>query len=162
MPVSRRRTAPSALYLVADNIRSLYNVGALFRSGDAFGVEKLYLCGYTGTPPSKEIAKTALGAEVSVPWEHCRQVLPLLRRLRQAGVQVIALERVRGSTPLPKFRPRYPLALVVGNEVSGVSPAVRRFADDVVSIPMLGEKESLNVSVAAGIAMYVLTSRLFR
>ncbi|TSC76438.1 MAG: tRNA/rRNA methyltransferase SpoU [Parcubacteria group bacterium Gr01-1014_31] len=151
-----------AIFLVADNIRSLYNVGALFRNSDAFGVAKLYLCGYTGTPPSKEIAKTALGAETTVPWEHCRQVLPLLRRLRKVGVRIIALERARGSIALPDFHPRYPLALVVGNEVFGVSPAVRRFSDAVVSIPMAGAKESLNVAVAAGVALYALTAATSR
>jgi len=147
------------LYLVAVNIRSLYNVGALFRNGDAFGVTRLYLCGYTGTPPRHEIAKTALGAERTVPWEHHRRTLPLLRKLRAEGIRIVALERTRGSTPLPDYRPKFPVALVVGNEVTGVSPAVQRFADDVVGIPMFGQKESLNVAVAAGVALYAFNLR---
>lgn len=146
----------SALYLVAVDIRSLFNVGALFRSCDAFGVAKLYLCGYTGTPPRAEITKTALGAERTVPWEYHRQTLRLLKRLKADGVPIVALEQTRRSIPLPRYRPRFPLALVVGNEVTGVSPATRRLADDVVAIPMHGAKESLNVAVAAGVALYAL------
>lgn len=144
------------LYLVAVNIRSLFNVGALFRNCDAFGVAKLYLTGYTGTPPRAEISKTALGAERTVAWEHHRQTLRLLKRLKTRGVRIVALEQTRRSVPLPRFRPRFPLALVVGNEVTGVSPAVCRMADDVVAIPMYGAKESLNVAVAAGVALYAL------
>lgn len=144
------------LYLVAVNIRSLWNVGALFRNSDAFGVVKLYLTGYTGTPPRDEISKTALGAERTVPWEHHRQTLRLLKRLKAQGVRIVALEQTRRGVPLPMFRPRFPLALVVGNEVAGVSPAICRVADDVVAIPMHGAKESLNVAVAAGVALYAL------
>ncbi len=144
------------LYLIACDIRSLYNVGALFRNCDAFGVRTLYLCGCTGTPPRSEISKTALGAERNVPWEHARQTLPLLKRLRVDGVRIVALERARGSVPLPDYHPKFPLALVVGNEVDGLSAPIRRFADAVVSIPMQGAKESLNVAVAAGVALYAL------
>lgn len=144
------------LYLVAQNIRSLWNVGALFRNCDAFGVAKLYLIGYTGTPPRPEIAKTALGAERTVPWEHHRQTVRLLRKLKSDGVRIVALEQTRRSVPLPRFRPRFPLALVVGNEVTGVSPAICRLADDIVAIPMRGVKESLNVAVAAGVGLHAL------
>lgn len=144
------------LYLIAVNIRSLFNVGALFRTCDAFGVAKLYLTGYTGTPPRAEITKTALGAERTVPWEHHRQTVRLLRELHRQGIRIVALEQTRRSVPLPEYRPRFPLALVVGNEVNGVNPAVCRMADDVVAIPMHGAKESLNVAVATGVALYAL------
>src|SRR3989338_8823237 len=144
------------LYLIVQDVRSLFNVGSLFRTSDAFGVTKMYLTGITGRPPRQEISKTALGAELTVPWEYSRQTLPLLKRLRDGGVRIVALETGRRSIALVQYHPQFPLALVCGNEVRGVSPAVLRFADDVVSIPMLGEKESLNVSVAAGVALYAL------
>ena len=174
------------IYLIADRIRSLHNVGSLFRTADAFGVSKLYLCGYTGTPPRKEITKVALGAEETVPWEKRGQTWKLVEELQARGVTVVALEidpRVArefisrssrqsggqaahlpagkaGKVPryisLPEWRPKFPLALVVGNEVSGVSAGVLSRADAIVHIPMLGKKESLNVSVAAGIALYVV------
>ncbi|MDD5110320.1 MAG: RNA methyltransferase [Patescibacteria group bacterium] len=144
------------LYLVVQNVRSMFNVGSLFRTSDAFGVTKIYLVGITATPPRHEISKTALGAELNVPWEYFKNPLSLLRQLRKDGVRIVALETGTQSVALPKYRPRFPLALVCGHEVRGISPAVLRFADDVVSIPMLGEKESLNVSVAAGVALYAL------
>lgn len=150
-----RQSLPT-IALVAVDIRSLFNVGALFRNCDALGVAKLYLTGYTGTPPRAEIAKTALGAERTVPWEHHRQTVRLLRQLHRQGIRIVALEQTRRSVPLPRFRPRFPLALVVGNEVTGVRPAICRLADDVVAIPMHGSKESLNVAVAAGVALYAL------
>ena len=145
-----------AIFLVADNIRSLYNVGAMFRTCDAFGVAKLYLTGITGTPPRAEISKTALGAETSVPWEYHRQAGRLLTRLRHDGIRIVALERVRGSTKTPEYRPTFPLALIVGNEVEGIPRTLLQAADDIVSIPMSGKKESLNVAVAAGVALYAL------
>ena len=149
-------TRKKEIYLVAQNIRSLFNVGALFRCADVFGVIRVYLCGYTGCPPRTEISKTALGAETWIKWEHHRQTHTVLKKLQQQGVRVVALETGRRSRPLPKFRPTYPLALVVGNEVTGISPAILKLADAVVQIPMLGHKESLNVAVAAGIALYQL------
>ena len=144
------------IYLIAQNIRSLFNVGALFRCADVFGAHKIYLCGYTGDPPRREITKTALGAEIWIPWEHFGQTHLLLKQLRRQGVRIVVLETGSDGTPLPALKPTFPLALVVGNEVTGVSPAVRRLADEVVEIPMLGQKESLNVAVAAGIALYQL------
>lgn len=166
------------IFVIADRIRSLYNVGSLFRTADAFGVAKLYLCGYTGTPPRKEITKVALGAEETVPWEKRGQTWKLVEELQGQGVHVVALEIdrfdvARGLVPrlprhgggqaadklpryvaLPDFRPKFPLALIVGNEVNGISRGVLARADAIVHIPMLGKKESLNVSVAAGIALY--------
>lgn len=156
------RVKSPRLYLVAVDIRSLYNVGALFRNCDAFGVAKLYLCGYSGTPPRKEISKTALGAENSVPWEYQKLAVRLMKQLRADGIRIVALERVRGSTTLFSYHPKFPLALVVGNEVEGIPRTLLRLADDVVSIPMSGKKESLNVAVAAGVAMYALTAATSR
>ena len=164
------------IYLIVDRVRSLHNVGSLFRTADALGVAKIYLCGYTGAPPRPEIAKVALGAEKSVPWEKRAQTWKLVEELQAQGVQVVALEidpqcRVgacprprRGTRPRPtrattsicKWKPKFPVALVVGNEVNGVSGGVLARCDAVVHIPMLGAKESLNVSVAAGIALYAV------
>lgn len=144
------------LFFVTSSIRSLLNVGALFRCCDTFGVTKLYLTGITGKPPRQEISKTALGAEQTVPWEYHRQALRLLKQLKSEGVRIVALEITRKSIPLPQYQPTFPLALIVGHEIRGVSRAVLRFCDDVVAIPMLGQKESLNVAVAASVALYAL------
>ena len=144
------------IYLIAQNIRSLFNVGALFRCADVFGVSRVYLCGYTGYPPRREITKTALGAETWIPWECRTQTHQLVKQLRRQGVRIVVLETGSRGTPLPALKPTFPLALVVGNEVTGVSPAVLQLADTVEEIPMLGQKESLNVAVAAGIALYQL------
>jgi 23S rRNA (guanosine2251-2'-O)-methyltransferase len=145
-------------YVVCDNIRSTFNVGAIFRTADAAGITKIYLCGYTPTPPRYEIEKVALGAEKSVPWEHVAQTWRLLERLRAQGVQIVALEN---NIDLPtidyrEFVPKFPIALVLGNEVTGLSPALLRRADAIITLPMHGKKESLNVAVAFGIASYRL------
>lgn len=145
-----------AIVVVAHNLRSLHNVGAIFRTADGCGASRVYLTGYTGTPPRDMIAKTALGAELAVPWEHHRKVIPLLRKLRKSGYQILALECGPKAVSLPSFRPRFPIALVVGNEVTGLSPAILKAADRVLAIPMLGVKASYNVSVAAGMALYAL------
>jgi tRNA G18 (ribose-2'-O)-methylase SpoU len=148
------------LYVVCHNIRSLYNVGSIFRTADAAGVTKLYLCGYTGHPPRREISKVALGAEEMVPWEHHYQTWRVLERLRSQGVQIVALENcVEGSIDYRRLRPRFPLALLLGNEVRGLSPGLLRRSDVVIHIPMHGRKESLNVAVAFGIAVYGLNCR---
>jgi len=144
------------IYLVAQNIRSLFNVGSLFRCADVFGVKKIYLCGYTGFPPRKEISKTALGAEQWIPWERHWQTHLLVKRLKAQGVRIVALETGKRHTLLPEFRCDGPVALVVGSEVSGISRSILALADDRVKIPMHGKKESLNVAVAAGIGLYAL------
>lgn len=158
---------PEEVYLVLDNIRSLHNVGSMFRTADAFGVAKIYVCGYTGKPidrlgnPVKEIAKTALGAERTVPWEHVKHTWRVVEMFKKRGVRVIALENnVRGTISLEKYKPKFPLALIVGNEVRGISPALLKRADAIVSIPMHGKKESLNVSVACGVALWGLQKSL--
>ena len=147
------------LYLVCENIRSLYNVGAIFRTADAAGVTRLFLCGYTPQPPRGEISKVALGAEENVLWEHHVQSWRLIERLRARGVQIVALENhVSDKTTLDyrEFRPDYPLVLLVGNEVTGLSAGLLRRADSIIELPMYGQKESLNVAVACGIALYEL------
>lgn len=154
--MSRWWTMHRAVYLITDRIRSLHNVGSLFRTADAFGVAKLYLCGYTATPPRKEISKVALGAEETVPWEKRTQTWKLVEELQAQGVYVVALEKTKKSVAIDSWHPKFPLALVVGNEVNGVSAGVLSRADAIVHIPMLGQKESLNVSVAAGIALYAV------
>ena len=146
------------IYLIALNIRSALNVGSLFRSADAFGVKKIYLCGITAKPPDKQLAKTALGAEKSVKWEYCAQISPLLKKFKKQA-NIVALELTPKSVPLNKFKPKFPLALIVGHETRGVPVSVLKMCDQVVSIPMQGMKESLNVSVAAGIAMYKLSTK---
>lgn len=142
--------------LLAHNVRSLWNVGSFFRTCDAFAVEKLYLTGYTGVPPRKEIAKTALGADETVPWEQASDPLTVLQRLKEEGWQLVALEISDDACPLPAFTPAENVCIVVGHELSGVPQEQRSLCDATVYIPMLGSKESLNVAVAAGIALYAV------
>lgn len=141
------------IVLILEDVRSLWNVGAMFRTADALGVSKLYLCGYTGKPPRKEISKVALGAEEWIAWEARGAAWEVARELHEQGYQTVALEQAPNSVPLSKFMPEFPLALVVGNEVSGVSKNTLDAVEHVVNIPMVGRKESLNVAVAAGIAV---------
>lgn len=145
---------------IAENIRSLHNVGAIFRAADGAGVSWVFLAGLTGCPPRTEIAKVALGAEDAVSWQHVWNVDFLLKRLKRDGYQLVALERCEGACPLPQFRPQWPLALMVGNEVSGLTQRALRHADAVVDIPMRGSKKSLNVSVAFGVAAFRLAECL--
>ena len=163
-----RDEARPEVYLILDRLRSLYNVGSLFRTADAFGVKKIYLCGYTGAPPRKEISKVALGAERTVPWEKRGQTWKVVEELKNKGVRVVALENISRTVlknskglslkyrVINQFHPRFPIALIVGNEVNGISHGTLARADVVVEIPMLGKKESLNVVVSAGIALYHL------
>lgn len=142
-----------------DNIRSLYNVGSMFRSSDGAGVVRLYLCGTTPTPDNPRLAKTALGAQNSVPWSHGRNGLELARSLKLSGRRLWALEGGPGSVPLSEAcaeLPASPLVLVVGNEVSGVDPAILEVCEKTVHIPMSGDKSCLNAAVAFGIAAYLL------
>ena len=147
------------IYLVLQNVRSLFNVGAMFRCADVFGVDKVYLCGYTGFPPRDQISKTALGADEWISWERQGQTLTLIKKLKKQGIKIVVLETGSKSRSLPKFKPKFPMALVVGNEIKGVSQNILSLADEVVEIPMSGKKDSLNVAVAAGIALYQLRSK---
>ena len=144
------------IYLILHNIRSLYNVGSIFRTADAAGVSKIYLTGYTPDPSQK----TALGAEKFIPYERHRNISSLLSKLKKDLVQTVALEQDKKSIDYRKFKPNPPaggsLALILGNEVRGMSRELLKKVDKVIQIPMRGEKESLNVSVAAGVALFEL------
>ena len=137
-----------------DNIRSAWNVGSMFRSADAAGLSGLYLCGLTAVPPRPDIEKTALGACSTVPWDHWQDTLSAIGTVRAQGIQVVALERSAGAVPFDLFAYRFPLCFVVGHEVRGISPAVLNACEALVSIPMHGAKESLNVAVSFGIMAY--------
>ncbi len=145
--------------LVLDNLRSMHNVGSLFRTADAFGLECLYLCGITATPPHREIHRTALGATESVAWRHFNAALEAVHLLKQQGIQIVAIEQTGKSIPLAlggqHLKSRF--ALVFGNEVNGISGEILDQADLVLEIPQFGIKHSLNVSVAAGIVIWELT-----
>lgn len=143
-----------SLYLIAHHIRSLYNVGSLFRTADGAGVSKLILSGYTGYPPREKISKVALGAEKTVPWEKVKDISCYLKGLKKQGFQIVALEIGKKGVNFQKFKPKFPLALIIGNEKRGLSKAILNRADKCLYIPMHGKKESLNVSVAAGVALY--------
>lgn len=146
-------------YAILDNIRSLYNVGAIFRTCDGILAEKIYLCGITGKPPRKEIAKAALGAVETVEWTYSPSVRETLLKLKEKGVKIYALELCRESVDYKAFKYEFPMALVVGNEVSGVSDNVMDLVDGAVAIPMKGRANSLNVATAFGIAAYEIASR---
>ena len=148
------KDAPKFPYcLILDDVRSLNNVGSVFRTADAFRAEAVYLCGITGTPPHRNITKTALGATESVRWEHVTDVVTLTRKLQTEGWIVAAVEQAEGSTLLSNFQPepnaRY--AFVLGNEVSGVRDEVVQVADAVLEVPQFGTKHSLNIAVTTGI-----------
>lgn len=144
------------VYVLAHNIRSLHNVGSIFRTCDGAGVSKLYLAGYSGVPPRKEITKTALGADGSVAWEFHKDPVSVIKMLKKDGVQIVALEKNKKSTDIRKFKPKYPVCMIVGNEINGVEESLLRLSDHILHIPMHGKKESLNVSVAFGIGIYQL------
>lgn len=145
---------------VLDNIRSLHNVGSIFRTADGAGVEKLYLCGMTGTPPRAEIRKAALGAEESVAWEYFATTQDALRHLRAQGYQLVAVERAESSVDFRAAHYAFPLALVIGHEYEGIPADVLQACDNIVALPMYGRKHSLNVAVAFGIAAYEVKRRL--
>lgn len=144
------------LVLVLDNIRSLNNVGSMFRTCDAFAVHHICLCGITATPPSPEIHKTALGAEDSVAWQHFDNTLDAIAALKDDGYTVCCLEQVKDSVSLEKFRVEHgkKYAVIVGHEVNGVAPEVVDAADVCIEIPQRGTKHSLNVSVSGGMALW--------
>ncbi len=148
------------IFIICNNIRSRHNVGAIFRSADAFGIKKIYLCGITPTPDHPRVEKVSLGAEKTVPWEYKKRASDALKLLKKEGVQIVALEKTRTSRPLASAKLTSKVAMVLGNEVEGVAKSLLAQADVVAHIPMLGLKESLNVSVAAGIAMYAMRNQI--
>jgi len=143
-------------FALCENIRSLYNVGSIFRTSDAVRLEKLYLTGYTGYPPRKEIDKTALGAVDSVKWVHFKDPLEAIDQLKKQKIPLVALEHTSESVVYTDFKFNYPFCLVLGNEVEGISEEVLKETDTSIEIPMYGLKQSLNVSVAYGVVMYSL------
>lgn len=163
-----------SLFFIVHNIRSLHNVGSLFRTADGAGVKKVFLTGYTPSPFDvfgglrSEFQKTALGAEKEIAWEQHKNIGMLLRRLKKEKIFVVSLEQSSRSISYKNFFARYGkklksfsgVALIVGNEVRGLSPAVLKKSDAIIEIPMRGRKESLNVSVAAGIALFEFTANL--
>lgn len=148
------------LVVVLDHVRSLYNVGSVFRTSDAFRIRGVCLCGITACPPHPEIHKTALGAEESVAWQHFAQTEDAVRQLREQGYRVLAVEQCEGSTLLQDFqrKPDERIAVVLGNEVKGVQQQVVDMCDGCLEIPQFGTKHSLNVSVTAGIVLWHLSS----
>lgn len=150
------------IIIILDDIRSLHNIGSVFRTADAFLIEKIYLCGITAVPPNKEIHKTALGATETVSWEYAKDVLEVIQNLKQENVSVLAIEQVENSIFLQNFSPEenQKYALVFGNEVKGVSQEAVAICDDVIEIPQLGTKHSLNISVSAGIVVWDLFQKL--
>lgn len=150
------------LVVVLDHVRSLYNIGSVFRTADAFRLQGVLLCGITATPPNAEIHKTALGAEDSVYWQHFDETTEAVDRLHEQGYTVLAIEQCEGSTMLQDFTvekgKKY--AVVLGNEVKGVQQQVVEMCDGCIEIPQYGTKHSMNVSVTAGIIMYSLQNML--
>jgi len=148
--------------LILHNIRSVHNVGSIFRTADAAGVSKIILSGYTPTPldrfgrERKDFVKVSLGAEKSVQWQQVKRLLPALAQLKKEGYTLVALEQHKNSVSLFDYKLANNIALIVGNEVRGISPALLKKVDTIVEIPMRGKKESLNVSIATGIALFAL------
>ena len=151
------------LVIVLDNVRSLHNVGSVFRTSDAYLVETVCLCGITSTPPHAEIHKSALGAENSVDWLYFEDTLEAIKELKTKGFEVLAIEQTEGSTMLNQLEinPSGKYAVVLGNEVKGVQQAVVDACDGCIEIPQYGTKHSLNVSVTAGIIIWEFASKLF-
>ena len=146
-------------FVICDNIRSLENIGSIFRTADALGVTKIYLCGISGKPPHHKISKTALGAEKNIPFEYHKQTLRLIKKLKKDKILIVSLEQSKQSIAHDSFHPKFPLALIIGNEVKGISKNILKNSDKIIHLPMLGGKESLNVSVAFGVAGYKINEK---
>ena len=157
-----KQVEKTPICIVLDNVRSLNNIGSVFRTADAFLIEKIYLCGITATPPHKDIHKTALGATDSVAWEHRESTLELLEELREEGYSSLALEQAENAVMLNDFKveENKKYALIFGNEVKGVSQEVVSASDLVLEIPQYGTKHSLNISVSVGVVVWDLWSKL--
>jgi tRNA G18 (ribose-2'-O)-methylase SpoU len=142
------------IIIILDDIRSLHNIGSVFRSADAFAIEQIFLCGITATPPNREIHKSALGATETVQWKYFEQTSDAIKACKEDGYSIVLIEQTTNSIELPDFIPQGPIALVFGNEVEGISDDVIGMADSAVEIPQFGTKHSFNISVCAGIVMY--------
>lgn len=159
-PYSDLRRIPVSILL--DDVRSMYNVGAFFRTADAAGCEKLFLCGITGRPPKRAITKTALGAEETVPWEHSSDAGGLAGKLRLQNYEIAAVETSVHAIDLFDWQPRFPVCILFGHEVDGLKPEMLALCDTHVRIPMLGRKHSLNVATAGGVVLYELLRKYRR
>ena len=159
---SYKKATKTPLFIILDNIRSLNNIGSVFRTADAFLVEKIYLCGITAKPPHKDIHKTALGATESVDWEYRESTVDLVEELQAKGVKVISIEQAENAKMLNDFSvgDTNTYALVFGNEVKGVSQEVVSKSDEVIEIPQFGTKHSLNISVSTGVVVWDFWSKL--
>lgn len=157
-----KQTKKTPIIVILDNIRSLNNVGSVFRTSDAFLIEKIYLCGITATPPNKEIHKTALGATESVAWEYIENTIDLVEKLKKDNIKVLAIEQAENSTMLNEFtpEPNQKYAVVLGNEVKGVQQEVVSAANFCIEIPQLGTKHSLNISVTCGVVLWDLFNKI--
>jgi 23S rRNA (guanosine2251-2'-O)-methyltransferase len=157
-----KKTDKTPLIVILDNIRSLNNIGSVFRTCDAFAIEKIYLCGITAQPPHKDIHKTALGATDSVAWEHAKDILKLIDKLNADGVTIAAIEQAENSVMLQDFKPnlQQKVAVVFGNEVKGVQQNVVNASDYCVEIPQVGTKHSLNISVSCGVVLWDLFKKM--
>ena len=150
-----KRSRKTPITIVLDNVRSALNVGSVFRTSDAFLIENIILCGITTTPPNKEIRKVALGSTNSVSWDFEEKTINAVSKLKKDGYHVISVEQVEDSSKLNNLHiPKKPIALIMGNEINGVSQDVIDMCDDVVEIPQFGTKHSLNISVATGIVIW--------
>jgi tRNA G18 (ribose-2'-O)-methylase SpoU len=161
-PCEYRETTKWPVTVILENIRSCHNIGSVFRTADALLVEKIFLCGYTATPPNKEIHKTALDAEKYVEWEYAESTCGVVERLKMEGTRVYAVEQTENSILLPLFHPEKmgKIAVIFGNEVKGVSQEVIDRCDGVLEIPQFGTKHSFNISVSAGIVLWEITRKL--
>jgi len=159
-----RRAEKIPIVIVLENIRSGYNVGSVFRTADAFLVKSIYICGYTAYPPHKEITKTALGAEETVDWKYFKKISEAIEQLRREQYKVFAVEQVANSLPLQhtRFDADQKLAVVFGNEVSGVEQSTIELSDGCIEIPQLGMKHSLNMATAAGVVLWELVKPRMR
>lgn len=155
---SFKKSDKNDIILILDNVRSMHNVGSIFRTADGFGIKKIYLCGITAKPPHREIHKTALGAENSIDWQYYENPSEVINKLKSQGVKIIAIEQAEGSIPLNNFiyDEENPIAIILGNEVEGVSNEAMNMADSCVEIPQFGTKHSFNVSVCTGIVLWQL------
>lgn len=149
------------IYVMADNIRSIYNVGSIFRTSDAALIEKLYLTGYTPYPPRQEIEKVALGATDAVPWEYIKSPLEAVKKIKEQGIKIVPLEITENSRNYTEInKEEFPLCLILGNELTGVSNDIIAVSDFSIEIPQYGFKHSINVSVAYGIAVMEMVRKL--
>jgi len=157
-----KQATKTPIIIVLDDIRSLHNIGSVFRTSDAFLIEKIYLCGITASPPNKEIHKTALGATETVTWQYNQNVLDVIKTLKQDSITVYAIEQVENAIFLDEFQPKKnkKYALIFGNEVFGVSQEAIQLCDGSIEIPQLGTKHSLNISVSAGIVIWDLFQKM--